>query len=212
MQGLYPPPPPLMALPLRKVFLRLPLINTTKIIHSSFFFFFSFQEMKEDLSWLSIALYACFENGCMYSWFHEKGSFSVHSFNDYYLSIPECTVSWGNHFQEIPGTWWNRLVQDKALRQVCSALCLQRPGQPWAQGSGSPANQGSHRYPGIIGGSHVKTYIFSGKYFFLRYDCERGAFMQMSAIYEEKKNVRLSLRFQKIMMRNNKIKKELCSC
>ena len=24
-----------------------------------------------------------------YSWFHKKGTFSVHSFNDNYLSIPE---------------------------------------------------------------------------------------------------------------------------
>ena len=38
-----------------------------------------------------------------YSLFHENGSFIVHSFNSYYLSIPEYTCSWGNRFQETHG-------------------------------------------------------------------------------------------------------------
>ena len=39
-----------------------------------------------------------------YSWYHENGSFSVHSFNQHYLSIAQFTGSWGNRFQEIHGT------------------------------------------------------------------------------------------------------------
>ena len=39
----------------------------------------------------------------IYSWFHEKGSFSGHSFNEDYPSIPECIGSRGIHFQEISG-------------------------------------------------------------------------------------------------------------
>ena len=40
-----------------------------------------------------------------YSWFHEKGSFSVHSCNEDYLSIPEFPSSWGNHFMKSPVSW-----------------------------------------------------------------------------------------------------------
>ena len=38
----------------------------------------------------------------IYSLCHGNGSFSVTFFNHQYLSnsIPQCTVSWGNHFQE----------------------------------------------------------------------------------------------------------------
>ena len=36
-----------------------------------------------------------------YSWFHENGSFSVHSINEHYLSIPEYTGRWGNRFQNL---------------------------------------------------------------------------------------------------------------
>ena len=32
-----------------------------------------------------------------YSWFHEKGFFSAHSFSEQYLSIPDHTSSGGNH-------------------------------------------------------------------------------------------------------------------
>ena len=39
----------------------------------------------------------------IYNWFHENGSFSVHSFIVHYLSIPEYTVRWGNCFQETHG-------------------------------------------------------------------------------------------------------------
>ena len=39
----------------------------------------------------------------LYSWFHIKGIWSVHSFNGDYLSIPEGTGSCGYLFQEIPG-------------------------------------------------------------------------------------------------------------
>ena len=39
-----------------------------------------------------------------YSWFHKKGTFSVHSFNGDYLSIPEGTGSCVYLFHEIPGS------------------------------------------------------------------------------------------------------------
>ena len=39
-----------------------------------------------------------------YRWFHEKGTFSVHSFNDDYLSIPERAGSYKYLFHEIPVT------------------------------------------------------------------------------------------------------------
>ena len=38
----------------------------------------------------------------IYSWFHIKGTWSVHSFNGDYLTIPEGTGSWGYLFHEIP--------------------------------------------------------------------------------------------------------------
>ena len=47
------------------------------------------------------------ENFTWYSWFHLKGSWSVHSFNGDYLSIPSAhryVVSWGNLFHEILGS------------------------------------------------------------------------------------------------------------
>ena len=37
-----------------------------------------------------------------YNWFHIKGTFSVHSFNDDYLSIHKCTGSRGYLSHEIP--------------------------------------------------------------------------------------------------------------
>ena len=40
-----------------------------------------------------------------YSWFHIKGTFSVHSFNDDYLSIPERPGSYKYLFHEIPGIY-----------------------------------------------------------------------------------------------------------
>ena len=40
-----------------------------------------------------------------YSWFHIKGTWSVHSFNGDYLSILKCTGSCGYLFREIPGMW-----------------------------------------------------------------------------------------------------------
>ena len=40
----------------------------------------------------------------MYSWFHIKGSWSVHSFDGDYL-YTHC--SWGNLFHEIPGTYYD---------------------------------------------------------------------------------------------------------
>ena len=39
-----------------------------------------------------------------YSWFHIKGTWSVHSFNGDYLSIPEGTGNCEYLFHEIPGT------------------------------------------------------------------------------------------------------------
>ena len=38
----------------------------------------------------------------LYRGFHEKGTFSVHSFNDDYLSIPERPGSYKYLFHEIP--------------------------------------------------------------------------------------------------------------
>ena len=38
---------------------------------------------------------------CLYT-ADEKGSWSVHSFNGDYLSIPECTGSYGNLFRKSP--------------------------------------------------------------------------------------------------------------
>ena len=40
----------------------------------------------------------------IYRGFHEKGTFSVHSFNDDYLSIPERPGSYKYLFHEIPVT------------------------------------------------------------------------------------------------------------
>ena len=45
---------------------------------------------------------------CLYT-ADEKGSWSVHSFNGDYLSIPECTGSYGNLFRKSFGT----LIQPK---------------------------------------------------------------------------------------------------
>ena len=44
----------------------------------------------------------------MLRWFHKKGSFNVHSFDEDYLSIPECQGSWENLFQEILGSTLGR--------------------------------------------------------------------------------------------------------
>ena len=43
----------------------------------------------------------------LYSWFHIKGTLSVHFFNGDYLSIPKCTGRCGYLFHEIPGIWHN---------------------------------------------------------------------------------------------------------
>ena len=55
-------------------------------------------------------LYLCITNSCIanqsklrYRGFHEKGTFSVHSFNDDYLSIPERPGSYKYLFHEISG-------------------------------------------------------------------------------------------------------------
>ena len=48
-----------------------------------------------------------------YSWFHIKGTFSVHSFNEDYLSIHECPGSWGYLFHEIPCTSMMSKRRDK---------------------------------------------------------------------------------------------------
>ena len=48
---------------------------------------------------MAVSLYLHF----MYSLFHIKGTWSVHSFNGDYLSIPEGTGSCGYLFHEIPG-------------------------------------------------------------------------------------------------------------
>ena len=43
-----------------------------------------------------------YETAITYSWFHIKGTWSVHSFKGDYLSIPEGTDSCGYLFHEIP--------------------------------------------------------------------------------------------------------------
>ena len=48
-----------------------------------------------------------------YSWFHIKGSWSVHSFNGDYLISLVHTGSWGNLFNEIPGTILKRLCSSE---------------------------------------------------------------------------------------------------
>ena len=44
----------------------------------------------------------CWIGSLSYRRFHEKGTFSVHSFNDNYLSIPERPGSYKYLFHEIP--------------------------------------------------------------------------------------------------------------
>ena len=55
-----------------------------------------------------------------YSWFLEKGSFSVHSYNEDYPSIPGDTGSWGNHFQEFPVGSVNNLHSIMKITAACS--------------------------------------------------------------------------------------------
>ena len=55
-------------------------------------------------------LQAAFTRGLFcYSWFHIKGTWSVHSFNGDYLSIPKCTGSCEYLFREIP-SMWNKIL------------------------------------------------------------------------------------------------------
>ena len=57
-----------------------------------------------------------------YSWFHIKGTWSVHSFNGDYLSIPECTGSCEYIFYEIPGSC---IVYIKYRKKIVYAnVCL----------------------------------------------------------------------------------------
>jgi len=48
-----------------------------------------------------------------YSWFHIKGTWSVHSYNGDYLSIPKCTGSCGYLFHEKPSITINSLFLQK---------------------------------------------------------------------------------------------------
>ena len=50
-----------------------------------------------------------------YSWFHENGFLSVHSFNEHYLSIQHYTGSWGNRFQETQGIHFLNIFYLNAL-------------------------------------------------------------------------------------------------
>ena len=56
-----------------------------------------------------------------YSWFHIKGTWSVHSFNADYLSIPEGTGSCGYLFHEIPGM---RIVSDLSKPKKPVFFCI----------------------------------------------------------------------------------------
>ena len=58
-----------------------------------------------------------------YSWFHIKGTWSVHSFNGDYLSIPEGTGSRGYLFHEVPGSIW--LYSWSSEKRLLSWLCAE---------------------------------------------------------------------------------------
>ena len=56
------------------------------------------------------------------SWFHENGSFSLHSFNEHYLSIPHNTGSWENRFLETQGTLLNKARTPMRLKNRAQAI------------------------------------------------------------------------------------------
>ena len=64
------------------------------------FIFSDLMELKLSNKWLICYKETFYKK---YSWFHIKGTFSVHSFNDDYLSIPEHPGSQEYLFHEIPG-------------------------------------------------------------------------------------------------------------
>ena len=55
----------------------------------------------------NLCFYLCFESSCTKppADFIKKGTWSVHSFNGEYLSIPKCTGSCGYLFHEIPSIY-----------------------------------------------------------------------------------------------------------
>ena len=55
----------------------------------------------------SICMYFCLSVSLIiYSWFHIKGTWSEHSFNGDYLSIPKCTGSCGYLFLNFLNFWY----------------------------------------------------------------------------------------------------------
>ena len=57
-----------------------------------------------------------------YSWFHKKGTWSVHSFNEGYISIPWCTGSCGYLFHETP--CFSMLFVFLIIKQYYSTQCI----------------------------------------------------------------------------------------
>ena len=66
----------------------------------------------------------------LYSWFHIKGTWSVHSFNGDYLSISEGTGSCGYLFHEIPGRLkqrrWVLLLQINILNPASLSIFFKK--------------------------------------------------------------------------------------
>ena len=71
-----------------------------------------------DLMKLIMSLYWVVKSPLKYSWFHIKGTWSVHSFNEYYLSIPSA-----HRKLKVPFSWNPQYVQDK-IRQPRLSIIL----------------------------------------------------------------------------------------
>ena len=65
-----------------------------------------------------------YTNNVRYRGFHEKGTFSVHSFNDDYLSIPERPGSYKYLFHEIPVT--RKMCASKRIQNTSDLLFMYR--------------------------------------------------------------------------------------
>ena len=76
-------------------------------------------EEESWLGWVAVvshpAIHTLKQLTIVYSWFHIKGTWSVHSFNGVYLSIPEGTGTCGYLFHEIPDTINNEGAQRKYI-------------------------------------------------------------------------------------------------
>ena len=69
------------------------------------------------LYWAFLTFPAIFSLFFSYSWFHIKGTWSVHSFNVDYLSISEGTGSCWYLFHEIPGTYMLPILFNPCLNR-----------------------------------------------------------------------------------------------